>query len=469
MALTLTVELPAVYLDPLTTVDAVASRLQLINRNPEPGELEVPLVYDIELTICDTDAATPGVDLASTFIYVDGVLAYDGAGSGFQTGFDGVDSAVTAVGTNQQRILFDVVAPFVSQTVVSVRVVSACSTGPGTLDETYSFTIVDRTTPQVVQVVASGHRTVRVTFDEDVTMLDTAGSSDALNPANYSILPSTAPAVTPTVLSVAVVSGRTVELALNMELTQGAIYLLVVTNVTDSSGNIVTAPTNQGGFAGYSCPVPAGRSFDLFGMLPLMNRREDLEGTGDLRKFISCIQEIVDLLLCDIDAFSNTLDPDTADEQYVDAMLEDLGNPFNFDLTLENKRRLVLILVPLYQQKGTSVGIANAVRFFLGFEVTITAFNSDTLTLGESELGDTDGDPAGDWILGPAGSFELYCFDVTVDQVLTDAERVQLRALVNYMKPAHTHFINLIEPTVPEVIDHVELGLSVLDDEFILH
>ncbi|HBU43612.1 MAG TPA: phage tail protein [Microbacterium sp.] len=47
-----------------------------------------------------------------------------------------------------------------------------------------------------------------------------------------------------------------------------------------------------------------------------------------------------------------------------------------------------------------------------------------------------------------------------VDVPLTDAQRSQLRAIVEYLKPAHTHFVNLIEPAPPAFIDHWELGVS---------
>jgi len=40
---------------------------------------------------------------------------------------------------------------------------------------------------------------------------------------------------------------------------------------------------------------------------------------------------------------------------------------------------------------------------------------------------------------------------------------------VNYMKPAHTHFVNLIEPLLPIVPDHWELGVSMLAEETRLH
>lgn len=102
-------------------------------------------------------------------------------------------------------------------------------------------------------------------------------------------------------------------------------------------------------------------------------------------------------------------------------------------------------------------GIINAVRFFLGVEIqAVTAYAGEALVLGESELGV-------DWVLGPSSRFALYAlyaFDVIVNVPLTDAQRSQPRAIVEYLKPAHTHFVSLVEPAPPAFIDHWELGVS---------
>jgi hypothetical protein len=44
--------------------------------------------------------------------------------------------------------------------------------------------------------------------------------------------------------------------------------------------------------------------------------------------------------------------------------------------------------------------------------------------------------------------------------VLTPRERTRLRAIVEYLKPAHRHVVDLIEPLPPVVPDHWEIGVS---------
>ena len=152
-----------------------------------------------------------------------------------------------------------------------------------------------------------------------------------------------------------------------------------------------------------------------------------------------------------------------APEGFLDLVLHDLGNPFPFDLGELDKRRLASVLVEMYRQKGTAVGIENAIRFFLGIDITaITPFNGSTLVLGESELGV-------DWELGPSDQFARYAFDVEVDIPLSTTERSQIRHIVDYLKPAHTHFVDLVEPSPPAFIDHWELGSSELGVTTELH
>ena len=215
-------------------------------------------------------------------------------------------------------------------------------------------------------------------------------------------------------------------------------------------------PFNATMFTGWTPPAPDGRNLDLYRKFPDFNRGED--NTLDLLRMVGCIQEVAALLLYDIDQFIEILDPDTAAEDVVDTMLLDLGNPFSFELTLTDKRRLANVLVAMYQLKGTAPGIKNVIRFFLSTEVEIAAYNTmqDGWVLGESELG------VGSILVSNLQS-NLYSFDVVAAQLLTDETRTRIRAIVAYMKPAHTHFIRLIEPTTPVVeSEFLPLGEAML-------
>lgn len=210
---------------------------------------------------------------------------------------------------------------------------------------------------------------------------------------------------------------------------------------TSTDTPTIPDPHNQIVFEGFECLHPEDRDFELLEMIPDMNVSED--ETRDLEAFIKCFQEVTDILLCDVDAWSSILDPDIAPESFVDAMLLDLGNPFSFDLGLNDKRRLIRVLVPIYQQKGTEEGIINAIRFFLGVEVTIEypAFTGGWF-LGVSELGVNN-------LLSTADLKTRLSFIIVSPIVLTDVQRDTMIKITEYMKDARTHLIKpIVEPTV---------------------
>ena len=448
-------ELPAVYIDAVL-IDPTPARPVVINRDPEPGETQVPIGTLVALE--STDVGPDGIDTAATQVFVAGALAFDGGV--FQPGFDGPESSATNPEADTLRVVIDPVAPFASLQEVPVRLVTRTAGGAFSLDTTWTFRCEDLTAPRVVGAQARALKRVRVSFNEAVKQVDPGADDDALNPARYTFLRLSAPAVDVQAVAVEPVTDSAVDILTDTELTPGGSYRVTAAGIVDLFGNVVAPPDDRADFSGFVPPRPARRRFDLYQLLPAMNRRED--ETGDLRRFLACLQEVTDLLVHDVDRFTDVLDPDLADELFLDLMLLDLGNPFPFDLSLVDKRRLLNVLVAIYREKGTAVGIKNAIRFFLGLEVEVVAYSGEALVLGESLLGE-------DWVLGPAGSFAAYSFEVVVPRALASEERRRLRAIVDYMKPAHTHLARIVEPEIPEVIDHLELGLSELGETWVLH
>jgi phage tail-like protein len=315
---------------------------------------------------------------------------------------------------------------------------------------------------RVVAAQATMARCVRVSFDGPVRQTGDGAPGDALRPESYRFEAITAPAVKVVPFAVQAAGASAVDVALDIELSPRATYRVIAAGIVGADGVAGSGAHNHASFAGFMPPGrPGARAFELIRMLPELNRQMDQ--TGDLRKFMAVLQDVLELLLSDIDRFADIFDLDRAPEPFLDCMLEDLGNPFAFDLGELQKRRLLSVLVEIYKQKGTAAGIRNAVRFFLGVDVTsVDAFHGTTLVLGESRLGV-------DWVLGPSDSFARYAFDITVSRQLADSERQQIRQIVDFMRPAHTHFIDIIEPGAPTFIDHWELGLSKLGENTELH
>lgn len=457
------VKIPGFIVDALE-LDAAAADIELINRAPFPDEIEVRQDGNIAVDIAAPDGSTITGTSVEIYLSIDGaaeVLAYDGSAGGFQAGYAGTESATSSPDASTLRVVIDsTLGPWPSLAVITVRVV-ASSTAPASINESYSFTIEDRTPPALTVAVARTALSVRLTFDEAVKQVDATAADDALNPANYAFDNFTVPSVAVVAQSVETVSATEVDVFVDLEWSQGADYRVTVTGVEDLTGNEIVAPYNTDDFTGYVCPRPAERDFNIWRMIPRKNRDEDI--LGELEKFIAILQDVADLELCAIDRWTDILDVDLASEPYLDAMLADLGNPFvDFDLEVEEKRRLLRVLVAIYQQKGTGVGIINVIRFFLDIEVTITEWNNIGWILGEDELGF-------DVELGASSQVALYSYVIETQTPLSAEQLAQIRAIAEYMHPAHTHLVEIVYPGAPATVDHLELGLSELGPEWILH
>lgn len=196
-----------------------------------------------------------------------------------------------------------------------------------------------------------------------------------------------------------------------------------------------------------------------------MNLRED--ATQDLRKFLWAWQEPLELMLALVDEWLAILDPRTAPEPFLDAMLADLGNPFEFPLTVQQKRKLILLLVPIYKQKGSADGIVSTIRLFLGIETTITYPGLGGPGLGFMTLG--GGSEVGTFLLG-GDAYDAYGYVVNALVILTDEERDKTQAIAEYMQAANEHLVRIAEPgALPLDPDHLVLGISQLDVNWILH
>jgi len=245
--------------------------------------------------------------------------------------------------------------------------------------------------------------------------------------------------------------GQRLSVRLDQDMTADADYEVTIAGVVDLQGQPVAPPFDRARFVGFTRAAPVRRGFDLWEMLPRWIRR--IDDTGDLGRFVAVLQEVTNVLLGDVDRWTDILDLERAPEPFLDAMLADLGNPFPFELDVLSKRRLAGRLIQMYRLKGTAAGIEDAIRFFIGVESRVVEFSSEVVALGDAELGVN-------WVLGPSERWGRYAFDVEAGRVLTEQERQLVRGLVTYAKPAHTHFVNLVEPSTPSIDDGWLLGQS---------
>lgn len=451
-------EMPAVCVDSLVLDDTTVARPTLINRDPEPGHTAVRTNKTISIDLAEVGVGA--IALSETRVYIDSVLASDGGVA--QAGFTGPESGWSNPAADVLRVTVDPLLPFGNNEVHTIRVVSMLTGDPSNaIDESWTFDTEDLLGPVVVIAQPLGLKTISLTFDEPVVAASSRAVNDALNPASYTVTLGATTERTPAVGSTVVtgieqVGGQFV-LTLRDALTPGATYDFEV-RVADAIGNIALGPSGIVQVVGYQPVIDPGRVYDYVRSMPAAIVADD--DSGDLTAFLLCCQEIGELLLYETDRFPEVLDPDLAPESFIDAMLLDLGNPFEFDLSEADKRRLAKVLRRIYKQKGTDVGIVNAIRFFLGIEVTI-ATPYITGYLGEMTLG-------GSFVLSTSALADLYTFVVHVPTVPTAEQLVRINGLVDYMKRAPCHW-RVVSPSSPVAPDHWVLGLSKLGTETILH
>jgi len=383
------------------------------------------------------------------------------------TGYAEWDDVTVMDATGDVRITVDPETDWASEQVVDVQVISETVDGSSTIDYSYSYTTEDTIEPALSAARATYATTLRCTFSEGMTASAATGANDALNPSLYTIAPyepgrqAAIPAVP---LSVAQVSATVYDVTVDEPLTFGRAYEVVCGDIADDSANanLLGQFTRTAYFTSWTPPNwPGEREFDLWEMFGDWDHTND-ETVGDLERLLSAWQDLVDQILWDLDQMPLIWDIERAPIKFVEAKLRDLGNPFDHDLSDNRKRKLLAVLAQVYKQKGTAEGIINVARFFLGISITeVGQPNLDSWILGESELGI-------DTYLGPGDSAGLYTMYLNVDAALTDDNRQVLVALVEYMKPAHTHY-QIIEPTSPLYIDHWSLGESLLGESTWLH
>lgn len=411
---------------------AALGRPAIINRDPAPAETGVPRAGPFAFEIIDPDAS--GIDSATVNVEIDGATVLQNGA--VQAGWS---ATITAI---DDGFRYDLTPDDDFASEASILICVDAETNDAVTGESeWTITIEDYTIPTLDAGRATDLSTVVLDFSEAVTI--PAG-------ATFTLSASESPAAA-VVVTTSSTSGPSITLTTDRALSPGRTYTVTVTGVEDVAGNAIAAGSTVD-VVGFVCS-PSERSFDLWRWLPLYNRRAD--NSGDLRALIDVFQEVFDLALCEIDRFRWIYDIERAPEVYVDQMLYSLGSPFVTEgLSLTRKRRLLGALVGMYRLKGTAQGIIDAIRFFIGLEVTVRGLARTGLRLGYNDIGI-------DFVLGTSDRRLLYTFVIEAPRAVTDDEREQITAIALYMKPAREHFGGVREPAADPPGDWI-IGTSTL-------
>lgn len=234
------VELPALYIDDVVFDDTDASPIVLLNRYPEPNQTDVPADTDFVIEGHDLDGLGP-VSIADTVVEIGGVVAFE-SGS-FLNGWSGSWFAFNSEGSGADDILrITLIPPFAFDSLAVIEVDVTVQFGSTDLRESYTFTVEDLTPPDLVTAIATGPKTILVTFDEPVRALGDGAAADALTASNYAfdaLNDSVTPAVALDTVSVAAISATEFEVTTDIEMTPLVTYRLTVSNVEDLFGNVI--------------------------------------------------------------------------------------------------------------------------------------------------------------------------------------------------------------------------------------
>jgi phage tail-like protein len=301
-------------------------------------------------------------------------------------------------------------AVFASDALVTVRVEITVSLGgwghadwghfpwgttptvPITDSVTYTFTAEDTARPNLVSALAVGPRTVRVTFDDAMA----AGTGLVSDPAAWTFTRANVdpyPAVNLTCTAVEAVDATaavwdlTTQWAMTID---GPYSVAVAGTATDDAGNAINVATAT--FVGFAPDAPPTRAFDYWRLcIPAKNKAEDV--MRDLERFARVVNETLGYLFAQCDHWIDEYDPDRCSDANIDAMLTDAGNPFTWselDLTANQRRKLLRVLVDIYKLKGTATGIEAVIYFLLGKTVTVVPYAVEGWLLGVDLLGEEE-------------------------------------------------------------------------------
>ncbi len=184
-----------------------------------------------------------------------------------------------------------------------------------------------------------------------------------------------------------------------------------------------------------------------------------------ISRFLDALDAEANAMFHRVDCFPTIADPLRCPAPLLDQLLYHLGNPFILEegMPADRKRMLALSLFTIYALKGTCYAIIGAVRLIYRVEVTeCVQPNIECWILGIDTLNQTA-------ILCPSTAAGRRSFSIMVHRNLTDTERAQIRNVVNYLKPANTHFIRIIEPGSPGHVAHWVLRKSKLNLNAFLH
>jgi phage tail-like protein len=245
----------------------------------------------------------------------------------------------------------------------------------------------------------------------------------------------------------------------------GRLYTIEATGIKDLAGNAFDPASSTLNFSTPNFGAPPGRKH-LWDFFPELTQNDDLEHDGELRKMAVALDDLANSMWYRVDTLQHVLDPATTPRHLLNWLLHRHGNPFNFGLTTEQKkRRLAGSLRSMYRKLGTVGGIEAILEFFLEGVFDIEPFvTAGTWVLNTGMLGYISGPVTYefDTMLGGGGAYFRNSYLVRSYRVLTPAERAIIQEICEWADPVNMHLVGIVEPGATTGVEFWTLNVSLL-------
>jgi len=230
-------------------------------------------------------------------------------------------------------------------------------------------------------------------------------------------------------------------LTLHDDISYGRLYYLEMHGCKDTDGNAASSPASKYGFTSSAFGAPNNRiRLDDPTLFPELLLEEDDQNEEQLRKMLAVLQDLCNMWSYRVDQLDYLNDPDFIPAHLLDFLLHKMGNPFRFDLTELQKRRLAAALMQIYQQKGTPDVIEDTIAFFTGIQVFLREYNTWTWwIMGTDKLGRTT-------VLGPGSDWERNAYEIVSPISLTDDQKAQMIDIAKFLQLVGFHLVRIVEP-----------------------
>lgn len=205
------------------------------------------------------------------------------------------------------------------------------------------------------------------------------------------------------------------------------------------------------------------RDFDYASLLPESLRSGNIgsEPGEDSASVVARLLSIIDPMFDEFDALltdvSDQFDPLLASEEFLPWLASWTALVLRADWSLEQKRKALSQIIPLYRKRGTKAGLEEYLKIYVGEGVSIFDEHVPMQVGSNATVGE-------DTIVGglPAHYFRATVAFTTPNPAELASRTESVRAVLDIEKPAHTSYILTTSGPTFQIDVHSTVGMDTL-------